>query len=77
MLRSHARILLVAMLMFPLLGTVSVTMAQDDPVELVFRQFDPPLEIEGLEQAVEKFNESHPNIQVTMETVTGPEGLPQ
>ena len=51
--------------------------AQDDPVELTFRQFDPPGEIAGLEQAVEAWNAAHPDIQVTLETVTGADAQPQ
>jgi multiple sugar transport system substrate-binding protein len=38
-------------------------------VELLFRQADPPGEVEGLVAAVNAWNASHPNIQVRFETV--------
>lgn len=46
-------------------------------VELTFRQFDPPAETEGLEAAIKKFNESHRDIQVKMETLSGPDAAQQ
>lgn len=45
------------------------TAAQDESVELLFRQFDPPTEIAGLQQAVDAWNGSHLEIQVRLETV--------
>ncbi len=45
--------------------------SSDGPVTLTFRQFDPPGEISGLQAAVEDWNESHPDIQVKLETLTG------
>jgi len=38
-------------------------------VELLFRQGDPPGEVEGLVKAVDAWNAAHPNIQVKFETV--------
>jgi len=38
-------------------------------VELLFRQGDPPGEVEGLVKAVQAWNAAHPNIQVKFETV--------
>ena len=38
-------------------------------VELLFRQADPPGEVEGLVRAVDAWNAAHPNIQVKFETV--------
>ncbi len=43
--------------------------AETKKVELVFRQGDPPGEVEGLLKAVEKWNAANPDIQVKMETV--------
>lgn len=38
-------------------------------VELLFRQADPPGEVEGLVKAVDAWNAAHPNIRVRFETV--------
>jgi multiple sugar transport system substrate-binding protein len=43
--------------------------ASQEKVELVFRQGDPPGEVEGLQVAIDKWNAANPNIQVRMETV--------
>ena len=44
--------------------------AEGDVVGLTFRQSDPPNEVGDLfERALAEFNETHPNIQVTFETV--------
>lgn len=43
--------------------------APQEAIELVFRQGDPPGEVEGLQQAIDKWNADHPNVQVRMETV--------
>lgn len=48
---------------------------EGEVVELTFRQFDPPGEIGGLEQAVERFNSENPEIQVEIETVAVDEAL--
>jgi multiple sugar transport system substrate-binding protein len=40
------------------------------PVHLVFRQFDPAAEVTGLQTAVDKWNKSHPSIQVDMQTLS-------
>lgn len=54
----------------PLLaGTSHAALAQDETVEIVFRQNDPPVEIEGLEQAIEQWNADNPNIQVKLENI--------
>lgn len=51
--------------------------AADGPVQLVFRQFDPPAETEGLQAAVQAWNEANPDVQVKMETLSGPESAQQ
>lgn len=48
-----------------------------EKVELVFRQGDPPGEIEGLVKAVELWNSKNPNIHVTLETVPFADGQTQ
>lgn len=61
---------LVAVLVLFVSLPMSVGIAkQEEPVELVFRQFDSPTEIGGLEQAVETWNQNNPDIQVQLETV--------
>lgn len=52
-----------------LAATTGPTTASGKKVELVFRQSDPPGEVEGLQKAVDKWNAANPNIQVRMETV--------
>lgn len=43
---------------------------EQEPIEFVFRQNDPPSQIgEGLQNAVDAWNADNPNIQVTFETV--------
>lgn len=60
------------------LATLQATVgATQERVELTFRQFDPPGEIAGLEQAVDAWNTGHPDVQVTLETVTGADAQPQ
>lgn len=39
-------------------------------VHLVFRQFDPANEVQGLQQAVDGWNRAHPHIQVEMQTLS-------
>lgn len=48
-----------------------------EPAQLVFRSFDPPTESGGLAKAVEAWNQSNPNIQVTFETVAVADALAQ
>lgn len=69
MRRSLILVVVLALLAFGLPIAVLPTAAQDEPVELLFRQFDPPTEIGGLQQAVDAWNEGHPNILVRLETV--------
>ena len=53
----------------PLLtGNPRAILAQD-AVEVVFRQNDPPVEIGGLEEAIEKLNSSDAGIQVKLENI--------
>ncbi|GLQ55873.1 ABC transporter substrate-binding protein [Devosia nitrariae] len=59
-----------------LAGFSSAAIAQEQ-VELVFRQFDPPTETEGLVAAIEKWNAANPDIQVRMETMSGADTLAQ
>lgn len=48
----------------------SVALAQDEVIELVFRQNDPPNTVEGVfEGAIAEWNEANPNIQVSLEVV--------
>lgn len=51
--------------------------AAQDKVQLTFRQFDPPTEIQGLIAAVEAWNSSHPDVQVKLETMSGGDTLAQ
>jgi len=51
------------------LPAASPVLAGAAKVELLFRQGDPPGEVEGLVKAVEAWNAAHPNIQVRFETV--------
>ncbi|GAA1596078.1 MULTISPECIES: ABC transporter substrate-binding protein [Kribbella] len=46
-------------------------------VRLTFRQFDPPSEIGGLQAVVQAWNTKHPDIQVKLETLTGPDSAQQ
>ena len=39
-------------------------------VQLVFRQFDPANEVQGLQQAVDSWNSAHPEIHVDMQTLS-------
>lgn len=48
-----------------------------DTVQLTFRQFDPPTEIEGLVKAVDAWNAANPTIQVKLETMAGGDTLAQ
>jgi multiple sugar transport system substrate-binding protein len=56
---------------------LSASALAQDAVELTFRQFDPPTEIDGLIAAVDAWNASHPNIQVKLETLGGGDTLAQ
>ncbi len=66
-------------------GAVTVAMALSGcaaetaggPVTLTFRQFDPPAETTGLQAAVQTWNESHPEVQVKLETLSGPDSAQQ
>jgi multiple sugar transport system substrate-binding protein len=48
-----------------------------DPVQLTFRQFDPPNQTAGLTTAINAWNASHPDIQVTMQTMGSGDTLAQ
>jgi multiple sugar transport system substrate-binding protein len=48
-----------------------------DKVTLEFRQFDPPAEAKGLQQAVDTWNAEHPDVQVSMETLGGEDAMQQ
>lgn len=56
---------------------LSAPVFAQDVVQLTFRQFDPPTEIDGLIAAVDAWNSSHPNIQVKLETLGGGDTLAQ
>lgn len=47
------------------------------PVELTFRQFDPPAETQGLQAVVQSWNDSHPDVRVKLETLSGPDSAQQ
>jgi multiple sugar transport system substrate-binding protein len=51
--------------------------AAGGPVTLTFRQFDPPAETTGLQAAVQSWNETHPDVQVKLETLSGPDSAQQ
>lgn len=58
-------------------GTPGGGGADDGPVELVFRQFDPPAEAEGLQRAIDTWNTANPDIQVKLETLSGADSMQQ
>ncbi len=63
-------LLLAACTAAPPQGAESAEPAEDEVVQLTFRQNDPPNEVGDLfERALDEFNEMHPNIQVNLETV--------
>jgi multiple sugar transport system substrate-binding protein len=51
--------------------------ADQKKVELIFRQADPPGEVEGLIKAIDAWNVKNPNIHVTLETVPFKDGQAQ
>ncbi|MBY5760332.1 sugar ABC transporter substrate-binding protein [Rhizobium leguminosarum] len=55
---------------------VAPSVAQEK-VQLTFRQFDPPTEIQGLIAAVDAWNSGHPDVQVKLETMSGGDTLAQ
>ncbi len=65
-LRYFSLVTLVAMAFVMLAPTAT---AQDDVVTLLFRQNDEPTQVPGLFDAVDRWNEANPNIQVEYETV--------
>lgn len=71
-MRQRLLTLFAMLLIFPL-PVFSAAAMQDEQVELVFRQFDAPNEIEGLVQAVDSWNENNPNIQVRLENAPAAE----
>ena len=68
--------LALALIVITTLALSSSAFAQET-VQLTFRQFDPPTEIDGLIAAVDAWNASHPNIQVKLETLGGGDTLAQ
>ncbi len=67
--------LLIAVFTFVAISGLSF--GQGDPVTLVFRQFDPPNEIEGLVQKIESWNAANPGIQVRLENIAASEYVSQ
>lgn len=59
-----------------LVALAAPSLAQDQ-VNLIFRQFDPPTETAGLQEAINAWNTNNPNIQVRMETMSGGDTLAQ
>jgi len=57
--------------------TLAFSSHAQDQVELTFRQFDPPTEIQGLIAAVDAWNASHPDVQVKLQTMSGGDTLAQ
>lgn len=56
------------------LGTTALTLLAapglaQEKVELVFRQFDPPTEVQGLVAAIDAWNAANPDVQVLLETL--------
>lgn len=51
--------------------------ADGGPVTLTLRQFDPPAETAGLQQALDAWNQAHPETQVEMETLSGADSMQQ
>jgi len=51
--------------------------ADGGPVTLTLRQFDPPGETAGLQQALDSWNQTHPDTQVKMETLSGADSMQQ
>lgn len=58
-------------------GSDSGSVSSGGKVQLTFRQFDPPTEIDGLTKAVTAWNKSHADIQVKLETLTGSDDYAQ
>ncbi len=56
---------------------MSSSAGAQEKVELVFRQFDPPSEIQGLVAAVDSWNKEHPDVQVKLQTMSGGDTLAQ
>ncbi|MCC7447887.1 MAG: sugar ABC transporter substrate-binding protein [Anaerolineae bacterium] len=71
------RLLCCLLLTALIIGTVATPTSAQQPVKLVFRQFDPPVEIEGLKARIDAWNKDNPGIQVTLETVPPAEWLNQ
>ncbi|WP_026819976.1 ABC transporter substrate-binding protein [Arthrobacter castelli] len=71
MRRNLLRTVLAAssVLAISLTGCSSGSSGSDDTT-LVFRQFDPAAQIQGLEKAVDAWNNSHPDIQVELQTLS-------
>jgi multiple sugar transport system substrate-binding protein len=70
--RVFVRLLVIVVALSLLAATpwIGATSAQaQGKAELLFRQADPPGEVEGLVAAVNAWNAAHPNIQVGFETV--------
>lgn len=53
------------------------TEQSDGPITLTLRQFDPPAETGGLQKALDTWNQSHPDVQVKMETLSGADAMQQ
>ena len=51
------------------------TEQSDGPITLTLRQFDPPAETGGLQKALDTWNQSHPDVQVKMETLSGADAM--
>jgi multiple sugar transport system substrate-binding protein len=68
---------LLWVLVAALLSFGTLVSAQDEVVELVFRQFDPPGEVAGLVQKIEEWNAANPNIQVRLENIAASEYVSQ
>ncbi|WP_022886581.1 ABC transporter substrate-binding protein [Glaciibacter superstes] len=77
-MKQHRRLLssVVLIVTAPLLLTGCGQSSGGDGGEIVFRSFDPPSEISGLEQAVEKWNENH-EVKARIETVAVADALAQ
>jgi len=67
--------ILVLSAAFALVAAVAVPAAEK--ITLTFRQNDSPVDAAGLPEAVEEFNQKHPNIRVKYETAPWSDALPQ
>lgn len=74
--RISLRSFLFGLLMFVAAGVTQLGLAQEEIV-LTFRQNDPPDQTQGVLEAIEEWNATHPNIRVNVENVPWSDALNQ